>query len=122
VVDDEQRIRAFYQRLLTNEGFSVLAAENADAANEIVKKSPVHLILLDLRRPVVEGHEFYDVLELFHRKVAVIVTSVYPVEKQRELVADAHAYYDKSRGVDNLLDQIRGVLRGQEPCASCNHP
>lgn len=110
IVDDEIRIRHAYRIFLSHEGYRVLEAKNADAANEILKRYPVDLVLLDLRMPQANGVMLYDVMQLFHQKVKVIITSVYPVEEQKKFVAGALDYFDKSHGLLELFSKIRTAL------------
>ncbi|MDD5254808.1 MAG: response regulator [Candidatus Omnitrophica bacterium] len=114
VVDDEERIRSFYYRLLASEGYRVEEAENADEANDILKSEPVDLVLLDFRMPGANGGDLCEVIKLFHQRVKVIVASVYPVTEQKKRVPGAEEYYDKSRGISELFSKIKSVLLGPE--------
>lgn len=111
VVDDESHIRHLYRIFFTQEGYQVLEARNADIANEILNRQPVDLILLDLRMPGASGSTFYEVMQLFHRKVKVIVSSVYPVDQQKEFVTGALDYFDKSRGLVALLTKVENAIQ-----------
>ena len=115
VVDDETRIRFIYNRFLTLEGFNVLEASSCIDANEILKREHVDLILLDLRLPEVKGHTLYDVIQMFHPRTKVIVSSVYHLERQKEIIPGATDYFDKSQGIDALLTKIRQVLVEEVP-------
>jgi len=110
IVDDQKKIRRIYASLLSSEGFSVMSAENADAANEIMKRHDVDLVLLDLKMPEATGGELYEVMTMFRRPCKVIVASVYPTEEQRRVVCGANDYYDKSQSSEILLSKIRKVL------------
>ena len=110
IVDDEKRIRRIYRDLLASFGFLVEEAATADQANEIVKHEKVDLVLLDIKMPEAGGDSLFEVMSLFHRDMKVIVTSVYPLDVQRRMVAGAHDYYDKSQGIRVLLTKIRQVL------------
>jgi DNA-binding response OmpR family regulator len=110
VVDDEIRIRNLYRSLLSLEGYHVLEAENADTANEILKKEPVDLVLLDLRMPLANGVVLHEILKLFHRKTKVIVSSVFPIDRQKRLAPGAMDYFDKSQGLQELFSKIEAAL------------
>jgi DNA-binding NtrC family response regulator len=114
VVDDEARMRKIYKTLLAIEGYRVVEAPGAVEANEILKTEPVHLVLLDLRMPEINGNILYDVMQLFHKKTKVIVSSVYHIEKQKKIIPEAADYYDKSQGIEMLLKKIRTLLKDQE--------
>jgi CheY-like chemotaxis protein len=57
VVDDELYLREFYQDLLTRQGYSVIMATNGQEALDMVTKEQPHLILLDIKMPVMDGNE-----------------------------------------------------------------
>lgn len=111
VIDDERKIRQIYNNLLTPEGFEVIEASNAASANEILKEKKIDLILLDIKIPEVDGAVMYEVIQLFHKKVRVIVSSVYPVEDQRQIIIGAIDYHDKSQGTEILITKIKNALK-----------
>lgn len=111
VIDDEEKVRRIYSRLLTIEGFEVIEAQDADCANEILKKDDIDLVLLDIKMPIVDGSILYEIMQLFHKKVKVIVASVYPLDEQKRIIKGATDYYDKSEGIDLLLTKVKRVLR-----------
>jgi DNA-binding NtrC family response regulator len=113
IVDDEARMLSIYGRLLAAEGFQVIPAVNPDFANEVLKKERVDLILLDIKMPEAGGDALYEVINAFHGKTKVIVASVYPIDRQKRLIEGAVDYYDKSQGVDILLDKIEKALETQ---------
>ena len=121
VVDDEARIRRIYKTLLSLEGYNVMEAPAAVEANEVLKKEDVDLVLLDIRMPEVEGNILWDVIGLFHRKVKVIVSSVYHVERQKRIVPYAADYYDKSQGLEVLLCKIGALLDNAPGRKNPNH-
>lgn len=60
IVEDDPAICNAYQLALEQEGYEILTAENGkDALAKLSDGSPLpHLILLDLRMPVMDGWEF----------------------------------------------------------------
>lgn len=110
VLDDEERIREIYVRLLTSEGYHVMEASSAVDANEILKRENFDLMLLDIKMPNVNGSVIYDVIEQFHRNLKVIVASVYPLDVQKRMIPDAYDYYDKSQGINLLVRKINRAL------------
>ena len=55
VCEDEKAIADALEIYLTNEGYEVLRAENGMEALEIVKKEELHLILMDIMMPKMDG-------------------------------------------------------------------
>ena len=114
IVDDVKRIRGIYNRLLTAEGFEVIEASSAGEAQEILKRERIDLILLDIKMPEADGsivNISYEAVKLFRKKCKVIVTSVYSLGEQKQIITEASDYYDKSQGIDILLAKVREVLK-----------
>lgn len=57
VVDDTPVNILLLTRLLSRKGYKVLSAENGEAALEIARTHPLHLILLDIMMPGLDGFE-----------------------------------------------------------------
>jgi len=55
VVDDETNMRRIMEATLQREGFKTLTASNGKIALEILETEPVHIILTDLKMPVIDG-------------------------------------------------------------------
>lgn len=106
IVDDEKRMRRLYDSVLTQKGYKTFEASNANDANEILKKEKIDAVLLDIQMPEASGNELYDVMNMFHREVKVIVSSVLPVSRQQQLIQGATAYYDKSQAIEMLFTQV----------------
>jgi DNA-binding response OmpR family regulator len=110
VLDDNDRIRSIYGKVLSREGFRVLESSNADKANELFLVEKVDLMLLDINMPSVDGTVFHLVTQMFHPDVKVIVASVYPVDDQKMLIKGADDYFDKSEGVKVLVRKVKAAL------------
>jgi len=111
IVEDEEKVRRMYNKMLKNEGFDVIEAPDAIQASYILNKEPVDIMLLDIKMPQVYGSVFYDIMQISHRKVKVIVASVYPIDEQKKMIEGAADYYDKSQGLDLLLEKVKKVER-----------
>jgi CheY-like chemotaxis protein len=84
----------------------VRRAKNATEATNIMIREGIDLILLDVRMAVVDGREMFDIIKEYDPQGKVIISSVYPVERQRELIPKALGYYDKSDGPIKLLEMV----------------
>ena len=110
VVDDEERIRSVYVKVLQREGFRVLEAATASDANDLLLRNPVDLILLDINMIEVDGTVLYEIAQTFHQKTKVIVSSVYSLEDQKKLVKGAADYYDKSDSIKVLVQKVNEIM------------
>ena len=57
VVDDEERMRKLIRAYLIKEGYEVFEAENGAQALSVFKVQKIHLIILDIMMPVMDGWE-----------------------------------------------------------------
>lgn len=114
VVDDEERIRSVFSKVMQQEGFSVTAAATAGEAYDLILKTPVDIILLDVKMLEVDGTVLFEVVHRFCRKVKVIVSSVYPIDDQKKLIREAADYYDKSDSLQVLVSKVRKLAGTQK--------
>jgi len=110
VIDDEENIREIYIRILVEEGFLVRQASDAKRAFNLMIREQMDLILLDIKMPEINGTTMMEVIKEFDPNLKVIVTSVYPVERQRQMIPGALNYHDKSQGLGSLLMKINEAL------------
>ncbi len=74
VVDDDRTIRTMLERVLSPHYEVRLAADGAEAVEE-VKRRPPDVMVLDLRMPVLDGWQVLEWLEGAGQSVPVIVIS-----------------------------------------------
>jgi DNA-binding NtrC family response regulator len=112
IIDDERRIGRSYTVLLSEEGFKVRYASNVLEASSLLLSEHFDLVLLDINMPEGGGKKMYEIIREYDPDMKVIVSSVYPIEEQVQIILGASAYHDKSQGVDNLVATVREVLDG----------
>lgn len=69
VVEDEPAICQVCQRALTSEGFEVDIAVNGDVAQGMLGEKDYDLCLIDIRTPVMNGKQLYQVIIGEHPKL-----------------------------------------------------
>ena len=79
IVDDNEDIRELYGTCLRGEGYTVLEAEDGQAALDTLHQTPQVpcLVLLDLMMPIMSGPEFLKAVRATHRlaSLPIIVIS-----------------------------------------------
>ena len=69
VVDDDETVRTYISRALTNEGYLIDSASTAREALDKIRNNRYSLILLDIKMPDMDGKELYN-------KITEIATSI----------------------------------------------
>ncbi len=77
LVDDEENTRTALSIALKREGYNVLSASNGEDGMEILDKSPVDIVLTDLKMPGVTGIELLKYASGRYPDVMVIVITGY---------------------------------------------
>jgi two-component system phosphate regulon sensor histidine kinase PhoR len=73
VADDEKAIRDGCHRVLTGQGYEVLAAENGQAALDTLAKEAIDILLLDLKMPIMGGEEVLEIVRTNYPDIPVII-------------------------------------------------
>jgi DNA-binding NtrC family response regulator len=76
-IDDEPEILWLIQRILEEEGYLALAADNGSEGLELIRREHPDLVLLDLRLPEMDGLEVLRRLREFDREIMVIILSAF---------------------------------------------
>jgi excisionase family DNA binding protein len=78
VVDDEEGVREVLSDALGTKQRQVLTAASGEEAIEIVKKTDVDLVLLDLSMPGIDGVETFRELQTIRPGLPVVIVTGYP--------------------------------------------
>lgn len=113
-VDDEVTILSATRRLLEASGFSVLTAANGPDAIRIARhgRTPIDVILLDLRMPGLSGAEAFEPLAAAQPRARIILCSGYePDSAARGLLArGAAGFVRKPFRLEDLTGAIHQAL------------
>jgi len=109
-VDDDDGLLHLYQEELSEEGYKViLAKEGKEALKKFEKESP-HVVVMDIRMPVMDGIETLTAMLGKDRQVPVILNTAYPQYRENFMTWGAEAYVIKSSDLTELKQKIREVL------------
>lgn len=112
VVDDEEYIRKFIQRILEEVGFRVVAVSNGQEAIDKISSSNINLVLLDIVMPGMDG---FQTLELIREKSEIPVIMVTGLGKatliDTSLGIGADDYIKKPFRSGELVARIKAKLR-----------
>jgi CheY-like chemotaxis protein len=111
VVEDETLIRLWAADLLEENGFSVLEAENAEAALKVLEsRSDVKLLFTDVQMPgSINGMELAREVHARWPHVLLVITSGRERPKRAEIPDDGR-FVAKPYSGEELLGQVKDLL------------
>jgi len=77
VVDDEKNMLSSFKKILTQDGYEVLTANNAQEALSIAKSQMIDLTIMDIRMPGMTGLDAFTRLKEIDSKLPVILMTAY---------------------------------------------
>ncbi|NJR77330.1 response regulator [Sphingomonas corticis] len=116
LVEDEDMVRAVAERALTRQGYTVLAAENGEAALELVDgiERP-RLVVSDVMMPVMDGPTLATHLRRQLPGIPILFMSGYAEEQlRRSIDLDNVSFLPKPFSVQQLAEAVRDVLSREE--------
>jgi len=118
VVEDEPEIRVLVKTILEKAGYSVVEAEDGEAALRLVNEEEPDLVLLDVMIPCIEGWEVCRRIRENEatRRIPIIMVTVRTTDEdiQRSVECGANAHINKPFDQKELLDTIKKLL-GRAP-------
>jgi CheY-like chemotaxis protein len=116
VVDDDDLVRATTRGVLEQEGFEVLEAADGALCLEVLRAQPgrIHLVLMDLTMPGMDGVETYQALRILDPEVRVVLTSGYNEQEaiNRFVQGDLAGFIQKPFSAGDLARMVREALAG----------
>jgi len=77
IIDDDDQLRRSFERLLSEEGYSILSAPSGEAGLAIVQERMPDLVILDMRLPGMNGFETFKAIHARESKLPVIIMTAY---------------------------------------------
>lgn len=112
IVDDEKEIRELIAIYLKSEGYRVLQARDGEEGLELLKKNEVHLIVLDIMMPKIDGiHMCMKVREIEEMPIIMLSAKTQDMDKILGLTTGADDYVTKPFNPLELIARIKSQLR-----------
>jgi DNA-binding NtrC family response regulator len=107
VVDDEERFLATTRKLLEKKGFDVQTATSGSEALEMLRASPVHVVILDVKMPGMDGvATLREIKRQFPMIEVIMLTGHATVESAIDgLKSGAVDYLMKPADIDEIIDK-----------------
>ena len=115
VVDDEKEIADLVEIYLVSDGYKVFKANNALDGLEILEKEEIHLVLLDIMMPGMDGLEMCrKIRETNNIPIIMLSAKSTDLDKILGLGTGADDYVVKPFEMKELIARINAVLRRTE--------
>ncbi len=113
VVEDDREIREGIEIYLRNQGYEVLQASNGEEGLEVIEREELHLAIVDVMMPVMDGVTMLMKLRAMGREFPVIILSAKSeeVDKIMGLNMGADDYVTKPFTPLELLARVNSHLR-----------
>lgn len=112
VCDDEKDIVSALRIYLTSEGYQVIEAYNGKEAVEAVKSQAIHLVIMDIMMPVMDGIQaMVKIRELSNVPVILLTAKSEDTDKILGLTVGADDYVTKPFNPVELQARVKSQLR-----------
>lgn len=112
IVDDEKEIRDLIEIYLKNDGYSVLKASNGLEAIKILEENEVHLIILDIMMPKMDGIQAcMKIREEKNMPIIMLSAKSQDMDKIIGLSTGADDYVTKPFNPLELMARVKSQLR-----------
>ena len=112
VVDDEKEIADLIEIFLVSDGYKVLKADNAEAGLALLEKEEVHLVLLDIMMPGMDGLEMCKrIRETNNIPIIMLSARSTDLDKILGLGTGADDYVTKPFNPLELTARVKSQLR-----------
>jgi CheY-like chemotaxis protein len=115
VVDDEEALRELTCSLLSDSGYTVLEAKNANNALEIARdrREPIHLLLTDVVMPGMNGQALAHKLAVSRPEMKVVYMSGYTGFTHLGTLDSEAVFVHKPITREALLRKVHDVLAAE---------
>lgn len=118
LVEDEDAVRTFSTRALTNKGYEVLDADSGESALEVIEtlkqkhggSVPVDLVVTDVIMPNMDGPTMARHLRAENPKLKIIFVSGYTEEKLKEHMGENIWFLPKPFTLKQLAEKVKSAL------------
>ena len=114
IVEDEESILLSLEFLLTEEGYSVVTAQDGAAALNAAAAQTPDLVLLDVMLPHIDGFEVCRQMRanpaLRNTRIMMVTARGRETEVERGMALGADAFLTKPFSTRELMEKIRALL------------
>ncbi|HZS12509.1 MAG TPA: sigma-54 dependent transcriptional regulator [Nitrospirales bacterium] len=115
IVDDEEAVRQILQESLTEDGYQVTAVADGAAALQVMKETPVQVLITDLKMPDMDGFKLLEHATHADAQIACIVMTGYGTIEYavRAMKAGAYDFITKPIRLDAVSMVVKKAVELQ---------
>lgn len=112
LVEDEDAVRTFSTRALTNKGYEVITAEHGEAGLAVFKEQtkPLDLLITDVMMPGMDGPTLAKEIRAVVPTLKIIFVSGYTEEKLKDTLGEGIYFLPKPFTLKQLAAKVKEVL------------
>ncbi len=116
LVDDEERFLSTTQKLLTKKGIDVVTASSGEEALEALNRELIHVVILDVKMPGMDGNEtLREIKKRFPLVEVIMLTGHASVDSAvNGLKSGATDYLMKPTEIDELIAKAKEAFAKRE--------
>ncbi|MBE6880150.1 MAG: response regulator transcription factor [Ruminococcaceae bacterium] len=113
VVDDDKHTRMLLSAVLQNANYTVTTANNGEEALQVLDKTHIDLVVLDIMMPKMDGYEFTKIIRKTDNALPILMVTAkhLPSDEKKGFLVGTDDYITKPIDVDKLLLRIKALLR-----------
>ena len=113
IVDDDKNIRRYLHAVLTRAGYKTICADCAETALDIIEKSAIDLMILDIMMPGMDGCSFAELLRDCKNTIPILMLSAkqMPRDIKQGFLSGTDDYMTKPVDEEEMLLRIKALLR-----------
>ena len=115
IVDDDQAVRDFVERVLSEAGYRTMVAGSGPEAIELASKEPIDLLLTDVNMPQMTGDELARRLRHDEPSLKVLYLTGFSDQlfNEKTTLWQDEAYLEKPCTISGLLQAVALITVGQ---------
>ena len=111
--DDGESLTLFTRTFIKKVGADVFEAKNGEEALALLKEHDIHLIVADVRMPVMDGFEMLEQIRKEPRTMAIpviLVTTKDRESKEKAFNLGASGFITKPLDMEKLVQKVRSFV------------
>jgi DNA-binding NtrC family response regulator len=124
LVDDEEQFLSTTKILLERRGINTLACTNGIDALELLKKTPIDVIVLDIKMPGINGLEVLSKIKQEHPGVEVVLLSGHASQETADkgLELGAFDFLSKPSRISEIMTKVEEAYQRKQGSKSQRQP